>query len=64
MRHLHILVDNETYDKLKKMSVYHGEMSNIIRVVLQNFVNSGKSITSTTDKIIEKFKAIEDKGKL
>lgn len=55
MRHLHILLDDDTFGKLKAMTSYHGEMSNIIRIVLQNFVNSGKTITTTSDKIKETY---------
>lgn len=57
MKHLHILLDNETHDKLKAMTSYHGEMSNIIRIVLQNFVNGSKTspIVGTKEKIKETY---------
>lgn len=51
MKHLHILIDDDTYSKLKAITTYRGEMSNIIRIVLQNFVKDSKFIVTTKDKV-------------
>lgn len=53
MKHLHILLDNDTYDKLKAMTSYRGELSNIVRIILQNFVKNIKHIPSTDEKVAE-----------
>ncbi len=53
MKHLHVMIDDDTFIKLKSITSYRGELSNIVRLVIQDFVNKADSIKTTCKKVDE-----------
>ena len=49
-KHLHVIITDETHKALSDMSHYRGELSHIVRAILENFVNDAKQLPKTIQK--------------